>query len=165
MSSNPVAESELRVERTFSTFSGASDSIQKFFGMTGKDGSREWGVGDTRFGSKHRIDAFSLLTNGVGYGAILREGRDGRGTHTPDRLNKAPPCFRGGGQIWKFIFEVGQLLFSGSPNSGHTLIADFVECTEIAFGCINLLGREGKLFQSKCFTTRFSILWSRRVVG
>ena len=35
---NPVAESELRVERTFSTFSDAKDRIHEQLGITGKDG-------------------------------------------------------------------------------------------------------------------------------
>ena len=65
-----VAESESRVERTFSTFSDAKDRIQEQLGTTGKDGYQELGVRDTRFGSKHRIEAFSLLTSGVGCGAI-----------------------------------------------------------------------------------------------
>ena len=47
--SGPVAESELRVARNFSTFSGAKDRIQEQLGMTGKDGYREGGVRDTRF--------------------------------------------------------------------------------------------------------------------
>ena len=38
MPSGPVAESESRVERTFS---GAKDRIQEQLGMTGKDGHRE----------------------------------------------------------------------------------------------------------------------------
>ena len=42
------------------------------------------------------------------------------------------------------------MLFSGSPESGHTLVVDFLECTEIAFSRICLPGREGKLFQSNC---------------
>ena len=49
MPSGPVAESELRVARNFSTFSGAKDRIQEQLGMTGKDGYREGGVRDTRF--------------------------------------------------------------------------------------------------------------------
>ena len=38
MLSDPVAESESRVERTFSTFSGAKDRVQEQLGTTGKDG-------------------------------------------------------------------------------------------------------------------------------
>ena len=72
---------------------------------------------------------------------------NGRGAYTRDRLNKVPPGFRGGRRDWKFILEVGQML-SGSPESGHTLVVDFLECTEIAFGRICLPRREGKLFQS-----------------
>ena len=37
----PVAESESRVERTFSTFSGAKDRVQEQLGTTGKDGFRD----------------------------------------------------------------------------------------------------------------------------
>ena len=33
--------------------------------MTGKVGSRERGVGDIIFGSKHRIEAFDILTSMV----------------------------------------------------------------------------------------------------
>ena len=49
MPSGPVAESELRVARNFSTFSGAKDRIQEQLGTTGKDGYKEGGVRDTRF--------------------------------------------------------------------------------------------------------------------
>ena len=46
-----------------------------------------------------------------------------------------------------------------------TLVADFLECTEIAFGQVCLPGREGKLFQSNCLTTGFSVPWEGRRVG
>ena len=49
MLSSPVAESESRVVRNFSTFSGAKDRIQEQLGTTGKDGYKEGGVRDTRF--------------------------------------------------------------------------------------------------------------------
>ena len=62
----------------------------------------------------------------------LKRGRICKRSYSRDRLNKAPPGFRGGRQVWKFILEVGQMLFSGSPESGHTVAADFLECTEIA---------------------------------
>ena len=37
------------------------------------------------------------------------------------------------------------MLFSGSPENGHALVADVLECTEIAFGRISLPGREGNV--------------------
>jgi len=46
-----------------------------------------------------------------------------------------------------------------------TLIADFLECTEIAFSRINLPGREYTLFQSNCLTTGFSVPWAGRGIG
>ena len=45
-----------------------------------------------------------------------------------------------------FILEVGQMLFSGSPESGHALVVGFMEQSEIVFGQVCLPGREGKLF-------------------
>jgi len=39
--SSAVVESESRFERTFSTFSGAKDSIHEQLLLTGKDGFRE----------------------------------------------------------------------------------------------------------------------------
>jgi len=47
MQSGPVAESESRVVRNFSTFSDAKDIIQEQLGTTGKDGYTEGGVRDT----------------------------------------------------------------------------------------------------------------------
>ena len=44
-----VTESEWRVARNFSIFSGAKDTIQEQLVMTGKDGYGERGVRDTRF--------------------------------------------------------------------------------------------------------------------
>ena len=41
MLSGPVAESELRVSRKFSTFSGVKDRIEEQLGATGSDGYRE----------------------------------------------------------------------------------------------------------------------------
>ena len=46
-----------------------------------------------------------------------------------------------------------------------TLVAEFLECTEIAFGWICLPRREGKLFQSNCLTTGFSVPWAGTRVG
>ena len=47
MLSGPVAESDSRAARKFSTFSGAKDRIQEQLGITGKGGYREreagWG--------------------------------------------------------------------------------------------------------------------------
>ena len=57
------------------------------------------------------------------------------------------------------------MLFSGSPESGHTLAMDFLECIAFAFGLICLPGREGKLFQSNCLTIGFSVSWVGRMVG
>ena len=51
--------------------------------MTWKDGYWEWGIGDTRSGSKHKIEAFSLLRSGVSCGAIWRE-KGMEGEHTPE---------------------------------------------------------------------------------
>ena len=41
MPSGPVAESESRVVRNYSTSTGEKDRIQEQLGMTGKDGCRE----------------------------------------------------------------------------------------------------------------------------
>ena len=50
MSSGPVAESELRVARNFSPFSGAKrHRIQEQWGTTGNDEYREGGVRDKIF--------------------------------------------------------------------------------------------------------------------
>ena len=57
------------------------------------------------------------------------------------------------------------MLFSGSPESGHTLVVEFLECTAITFGWISLPGGEGKLFQSNLLTTCFSVPWVGRRVG
>ena len=48
MPSGPVAESESRAARNFSTCSGAKDRISEQLGTTGKGGYRERGIGDTR---------------------------------------------------------------------------------------------------------------------
>ena len=83
MQSGPVAESESRVVRNFSTFSDAKDIIQEQLGTTGKDGYTEGGVRDTIIWSKYIIDAFGLFTSGVGCGSIWSEERDGRGAFIP----------------------------------------------------------------------------------
>ena len=57
-----------------------------------------------------------------------------------------PAGFRGGRRVLKFNLEVSQILCSGSPESGHTFVVDFLECTEMAFSHISLPEREGKLF-------------------
>ena len=49
------------------------------------------GIGVQDFGKKYRIEAFSLLTSSVSFGAIFSEGRGGGGTYTRDRLDKVPP--------------------------------------------------------------------------
>ena len=49
--------------------------------------------------------------------------------------------------------------------SGRTLVADFLEFTEIAFGWISLPGREGKLFPSNRLTTGVSVPSAGRRVG
>ena len=51
------------------------------------------------------------------------------------------------------------MLFYDYPESGHTLVMDFLECTEIAIGQICFPEREGKLFQSNCLSTGFSVPW------
>ena len=48
MSSGPVAESESRVDRNFSTFSGAKDRVQEQLDVIGKGGYRERVFGETR---------------------------------------------------------------------------------------------------------------------
>ena len=71
MPSSLVAKSESRVERTFATFSGAKDTESRSsWVQLGRVGTENEGLGDTRFGSEHRIEAFSLLTSGVGCDAI-----------------------------------------------------------------------------------------------
>ena len=70
----------------------------------------------------------------------------GKGAYTRDCLNKVPAGFRGGRRVLKFNLEVSQILCSGSPESGHTFVVDFLECTEMAFSHISLPEREGKLF-------------------
>ena len=69
MPSDPFAESESRVARNF-TFSGATYTVQEQLGTTVYGWYRERGVADTRVGSKHIIEPFGLLTNGVSCGAI-----------------------------------------------------------------------------------------------
>ena len=44
-----------------------------------------------------------------------------------------------------------QILILDSTESGHTLLADIVKLTEVAFSRICLLG-EGNLFQSNCLS-------------
>ena len=86
-----------------------------------------------------------------------REGMEGE--HTPEiDLTMCHQILEEGD--CKFIIEVGQMLFSGSPGSGYTLLVDFLESTEITFGQISLQGREGKLFQSNCLTTAFGVPWA-----
>ena len=46
--------------------------------------------------------------------------------------------------------------FSGSAENVHTLVADFLECTEITFGQISFPGREGTLFQGNSLITGFN---------
>ena len=71
MPSGPVAELELRVEKKNLLFllRCKIHRVQEQLGMT-----EGWvprvSVGDTRFGSKHRIEAFGLLTSLVSCGAI-----------------------------------------------------------------------------------------------
>ncbi len=62
MPSGPVAESESRVDRIFSTLSGGKDRVQEQLGTTGYGGYREGWVWDTRFRGKHRVEAFSFIT-------------------------------------------------------------------------------------------------------
>ena len=70
MPSSPIAESESRNARNFSTFSGEKDRVQEQLGATVYGGCKEGGVRDTTFGRKHRIEAFSLLMSRVSCGAI-----------------------------------------------------------------------------------------------
>ena len=56
-------------------------------------------------------------------------------------------------------------MFSGLSESGRTLVADFLECTEIGFDRISPPGREGKLFQRNDLTTVLSVPWVGRKVG
>ena len=96
MLSGPVAESDSRVART-----SPPSQVQKIqspgaVGCDWQDGYRQRAVGDAIFGGKHRIETFDLLTSGVGCHAIRREGRDGRGTYSRDKPNKASPGFTGG---------------------------------------------------------------------
>ena len=51
---------------------------------------------------------------------------NGGGAYSRDRLEKTPSGFRGGKPVCKFNLELGQMLFSGSPESRHALVADFV---------------------------------------
>ena len=72
----------------------------------------------------NRIEAFGILMNTVG--CVLFEGMDGW-MDIPDRFNKAPSGFRGRRQVLKFNLEVGQMFSSGQTESGHTLVAGFME--------------------------------------
>ena len=94
-----------------------------------------------------------------------REGMEGE--HNPEKETnlRHHQVLEEGDKLESSFLEVGQMMFSGSPESGHTFVADFVECTEIAFGQICFAGREGKLFQSNCLTTGFSVPWAGRRVG
>ena len=47
----------------------------------------------------------------------------------------------------------------------NTLVVDFLESTEIAFSQICLAGQEGKLIQSNCLTTAFSVPQAGRRIG
>ena len=65
---------------------------------------------DTSFGSKHRIEAFSLITNVVGCGATSR--RDGEGAYSKDRCNKGPPGFRGGRQFERSMLRLERCILA-----------------------------------------------------
>ena len=68
MPSSPVVESEFRVERTFSTISGARDRAQEQLGM-GNDGEGwlQRGVGDRIRKRNTSQDSVCLLTSGSGF--------------------------------------------------------------------------------------------------
>ena len=71
MLSSPVAESECRVARNFSPFSGGKDNSGAIgYDWEGWLQSAEKWVWDQRFQSNRRIEAFSLLTSGVGCDAV-----------------------------------------------------------------------------------------------
>ena len=163
-------QSESRVDRNFSSFQGQKTESGSSWVWLGRVDTRSESLG-TRFGSKHRLEAFGLLMSGDSCDAVWGEGRDGRGASTRDGQNKTPPGFRGWRQVWKFNFKVGQMLFSGSPASGHMLVAmrllslRFWNALRLLSVRFCLPGREGKLFQSNCLTTGFSVSWVGRRGG
>ena len=112
----------------FSTFSGVKDS-SRAVDMMGLGGYRQWGIGH-KFESKHRLRHL-VFPQAEPVVVPFEEGRDGGGADFRDRINKVPPCFRRRRQVWKLNPEVGQMLFSGAPERGHILVADFLEWSTI----------------------------------
>ena len=144
MPSGPVAESKsCKVVRCKNTHNSGAVGYDWEGWVQRK---RDWGH---KMLKQHRIETFSLVTSKVGCGAIWSEGKVGRGAYTRDWFDKVSPAFKEERQVWKFILEIGQMLFSGSPESRHTLVARFVEWPEVAFsqiwGCL-LPGGECNLF-------------------
>ena len=134
MPSDSVAESESSVAANLFPVSGAKDAYSRRSKMwLGKEGTDSKGLG-TQYQDANRELRHSAFLWEVSCHSIWSEGRDREGAYSRDRLNKTPPGLRGERLLWKFHLDFGQMLFSGSPKSGHTLVLGFLECTEITFG-------------------------------
>ena len=93
----------------------------------------------------------------------VREGMEGE--HTPETdLTRCHHVLEEGDKFERSILRLDRGCFLALLRV-DTLIADFLECTEIAFSRINLPGREYTLFQSNCLTTGFSVPWAGRGIG
>ena len=154
MPSGSVAELESSFDKNLSIFLSGENNIQQ---QQQSYMCREWGDGYTSFGSKHRIDAFGLLMSRVTCSAIWSEGMDEGVANSWDRLNPVLPRLWRRREVWEFSLEVGQMLFSGLPESRRTLVPCLVEWSDVTLGQLCIPVREGKLFQSKCLTTWFSV--------
>ena len=87
-----------------------------------------------------------------------REGMEGE--HTQETGLRHHHVLEEGDKFESSFFRL-DMSFSGSPESGHTLVTDFLECTEIAFSWICLPGREGRFFFRKTASQQDSVYHGR----
>ena len=127
-----IAESESRVERTFSTFSSAKDRIHELLGMGRMDGESEgFGTQDLEANTELRQSTFSRTESAV---MPFEEREWMEGKHTPETdLTKLHQVLEEGDKFESSFFRLDGCCFLALLRVDTLLRMDFLECTLIAF--------------------------------
>ena len=153
--SSPVAESESRVERTFSTtFSGTKDTESRnSWVRLGRVDTKSERLGThyLEANTELRHWAFSRKESTV---VPFEERERMKGEHTPKKdSTRHHQVLEEEDKFESSFLSLDRCCFLALLRVDTRLVAVFLECSGIVFGRICFPGRKGKLFQSNCLTT------------
>ena len=116
------------------------------------------GTQDLEANTELRDSAFSRAESAV-VPFEMKEGMEGE--HKPETdFTRHHQVLMEGDKFESSSLRLDRCCFLAPLRVDTHLLRALVESTEIAFGRICFPGKEGKLFQSNCFTTAFSVQWA-----